>query len=226
MDKKGWLIFSVIVIALFGILIYRSQSEKITLTDVDPFQIQGASENNGEIADHVLNPSDNSLTLIEYGDFQCPGCQSMYPIVHKITEEFASDIQYVFRSYPLSYHANAKASAAAAESAGLQDRYWDMFDMIYSNPDDWENAGATERTEVFLRYAKELGLDTNRFKEDLDSERVKKKINFDVSLANLSNVTATPTFFLNGEKLDSDKIVTENGFREIVKEALSESSNK
>ena len=77
MDKKAWIFFSVIVIALFGVLIYRSQSNKISVDNIDPYQIQKASPENGEIGDHVLNPNENSLILIEYGDFQCPGCQSI-----------------------------------------------------------------------------------------------------------------------------------------------------
>lgn len=221
MDKKGWIFFAVIVVALFGLLIFRSQKDKVSLDGVDPFQIQQASSDNGEIADHVLNPNKNSLTLIEYGDFQCPGCQSMYPTVSEVTEKYASSVQYVFRSYPLSYHKNAKASSAAAESAGLQDRYWDMFDLIYTTPSEWEDAGPTERTDVFLRYAKQLGIDVDKFKADMDSERVKKKISFDTSLARKSNVEATPTFFLDGKKLDTANLRTVDDFSKIIDEALA-----
>ena len=222
MDKKAWIFFSVIVIALFGVLIYRSQNNKISVDNIDPYQIQKASPENGEIGDHVLNPNENSLILIEYADFQCPGCQSIYPVVHEVTEKYAANVQYVFRSFPLSYHANAKASAAAAESAGLQDRYWDMFDMIYTNGSEWENSGPTERTEVFLKYAKELGLDIDKFKVDMDSQRVKDKISFDTSLARKSNVNATPTFILNGKKLDSSEITDVEGFSKVIDEALKE----
>lgn len=222
MNKKGWMIFAAIVVALFGLLIYRAQSEKISLEGINPNQIQGPSKDNGEIGDHVLNPNNDSLILIEYGDFQCPGCQAIYPVVRDVTEKYSSKVQYVFRSYPLSYHANAKASSAAAESAGLQDRYWDMFDMIYSNSSEWEKAGPTERTDVFMKYAKELGLDTAKFKEDMDSERVKKKIAFDVALAKKSHVEATPSFILNGKKLDGSKLGTVEGFSEVIEEALKD----
>lgn len=224
MDKKGWIFFSVIVIALFGVLIYRSQSNKVSVSNVDPYKIQKASPENGEIGDHVLNPNENSIILIEYGDFQCPGCQSIYPTVHEVTEKYAANVQYIFRSYPLSYHANARAASAAAESAGLQDRFWDMFDIIYTNGSEWETAGATERTDVFLKYAKELGLDVNKFKEDMDSDRVKKKISFDTSLAQKSNVDATPTFILNGKKLNNSDITNVEGFSKVIDEALKENN--
>ena len=220
MDKKGWIFFAVIVIGLFGILIYRSQGDKAAVDDINPFQIQKPSPANGEIGDHVKNPNSKSLTLIEYGDFQCPGCQAIHPIVENITDEFADDVQFVFRGFPLSYHANARASLAAANAASLQDHYWEMFDKIYSNGEEWESAGPTERTDIFVRYAKEFDLDIPKFKKDMDSDAVKKKISFDIALARKSNVESTPNFFLDGKKLDPEKINSIEGFRTVIEEAL------
>ncbi len=221
MDKKGWIIFGAVVVVLFGWLIIRSQGEKTNLEGIDPFAIQKALPENGEIADHVLNANPNSVTLIEYADFQCPGCQAIYPIVKELVEEQATDLQFVFRSYPLSYHANAKSASAAAEAAGLQDRYWDMYDKIYSNGKEWEQAGPTERTDIFLKYAKEIGLNEQQFKADMDSDRVKKKINFDVELARMSNVDATPYFFLDGKRLKSEQLKDTESFKKAVAEAIA-----
>ena len=220
MNKKSWIIFTAIIIGLFGLLIYRARSDKGSVADVDVFAIQQPSTENGEIGDHVLYPSDKAVTLIEYGDFQCPGCQSSKPLVMDMLEEYSGKVQYIFRNYPMSYHVNAKAASAATEAAGLQERYWDMFNMVFDNSDEWENASASARTDIFLKYAKELGLEVEQFKKDMDGESVKKKISFDTALGRKTNITGTPSFFLNGESIDTNKIRNKEDFREILNTAI------
>ena len=107
-----------IVLALFGGLIYLSTKDKIDVSNVDAYKVLAGSEQSGNIADHAYGSKANKLVLIEYGDYQCPGCGSAYEPIKEITEKYKGKLTFVFRNYPLtSIHPNAKASAAAAEAA-------------------------------------------------------------------------------------------------------------
>ncbi|MES2630626.1 MAG: thioredoxin domain-containing protein [Patescibacteria group bacterium] len=205
MNKVGWIIFSVAVVALLGGLIIwtRLTNPAADVSSVNNNSILAATPESGNIADHVEGKEDSKVLFIEYGDFQCPSCGAAYPNVKTLLGEYGDRIAFVFRNFPLtSIHPNAKAAAAAAESAGLQNQYWEMHDLLYANQSSWENLGTSERTDAFVSFANQLGLDTTKFKEDLSNPDVTKKINFDMALGKTNGVSATPTFFLNGEKLD------------------------
>lgn len=205
MNKVSWIVFSVIVVLLFGGLIAwtRIANPPIDVTNVNATQIIGANESNGQIGDHVEGNRDAKVLLIEYGDFQCPSCAAVHPNVKVLLEDYGDDIAFVFRHFPLTnIHPNAKAASGAAEAAGLQGKFWEMYDKIFDNQSAWSNADSTRRTDVFTQYARELDLDIEQFTADLTSNNVSRKISFDIALAKRENVSATPSFFLNGEKLE------------------------
>ena len=207
MNKVGWIIFSLVVVVLLGGLIIwtRITNPPIDVSSINAAAVQPASVQSGDIADHTLGNVDSKVVLIEYGDYQCPSCQNAAPNVKKLMDEYADSVVFVFRNFPLSsIHPNARAAAAAAEAAGLQGKFWEMHDLIYENHEAWEAQDATERTNTFKLYAESLGLDIPRFEADLSGERVTDKIAFDQALGKSQSVDATPTFILNGEKLDSD----------------------
>ena len=136
MDKFRWIIFAaIIVLVLGGLIVYsRMNSTSVDVSNVDATAIIGPSEQNGNIGDHVYNDTESSVILVEYGDFQCPGCGSAHPYVKTLLEEYGDRISFVFRNFPLtSIHPNARAAAAAAEAAGLQGKYWEMHDVIFEN---------------------------------------------------------------------------------------------
>jgi protein-disulfide isomerase len=205
-SKKTWIIFAVICVVVLGGLIVLSQKDKVDVSSVDQSKLQTASPANGNIADHVTDLPNSKVQLIEYGDFQCPYCGQAYPAVKKITTDYASKITFVFRNYPLStLHPNAKAGAAAAEAAGLQGKYWEMHDKLYESQDEWSSLSTDDRTNKFTEYAKDIGVkDLNKFKTDMASDNVNKKIDFDLALGNKFGVTGTPTFELNGQKVSDD----------------------
>lgn len=209
MSKKTWIIFAAICVVVLGGLVILSRKDQVNVSSVNQNKLQPANAANGNIADHVYGLPDSKVMLIEYGDFQCPYCGDAYPQVKKITTDYKSKITFVFRNYPLStMHPNAKAAAAAAEAAGLQDKYWEMHDKLYESQSDWENLSTDKRTNVFVAYAQEVGVkDINKFKTDMADDDVNKKINFDLALGNKANVTGTPTFILNGEKV-SDSVAS------------------
>jgi protein-disulfide isomerase len=205
MNRTGWIIFSVIVVLVLGGLVAwtRIANPPIDLSGVDNNSIVAASEQNGNIADHVTGSDAKKVLFVEYGDYQCPSCGGAYPHLNTILEEYGKDITFVFRNFPLtSMHPNARAAAAVAEAAGLQGKYWEMHDMLYEKQNDWSSLDASQRTSVFNGYASSLGLDMAKFETDLASKNVNQKISFDLALGKSVDTSATPTFFLNGEKLD------------------------
>lgn len=207
MSKKGWIIFIVAIVVLLGGLVAysRSNSTTIDVSNVDATTVLSASESSGNIADHVYGQADSKVILIEYGDFQCPGCASINPGLMDIVKEYQDRIAFVFRNFPLTdAHPNAKAAAAAAEAAGLQGKYWEMHEELYSNQSAWENLSVSERTDYFKIKAEELSLDQDQFVADMASSAVTQKINFDRQLGIAVDVNATPTMYLNGEKLGGD----------------------
>lgn len=205
MTKTAWIIFAAISVLLLGGLVYLSGQNKLDVTDVKVTTIQPAKDVSGNISDHVYGNPDAKVVLIEYGDFQCPGCGSAHPTVQQIKETYKDDIAFVFRNFPLtSIHPNALVAAASAEAAGLQDKYWEMHDKIFTSQSEWEQASVEDRTAIFEGYAKELGLDVEKFKQDATAPTTTQKINYDIALGKKQGVSSTPTFYLNGKELAQD----------------------
>lgn len=205
MNKIGWIIFSVVVVLVLGGLVAwtRIANPPIDLTGVANNSVVAASDQNGNIADHTKGSESNKILLIEYGDYQCPSCGDAYPNVNTLMEEYGDDVTLVFRNFPLTaIHPNARAAAAVAEAAGLQGKFWEMHDKLYVSQNDWSGLDASKRTTVFNSYAQDLGLDMDKFNADVAGKETGQKINFDMALGKSVDVAATPTFFLNGKKLD------------------------
>jgi Na+/H+ antiporter NhaA len=143
--------------------------------------------------DHIRGPSDAPVTLVEYGDFECPYCGQAEPIVRSLLAGHG-DVRYVFRHLPLTdVHPNTQLAAEAAEAAGDQGAFWEMHDKLLQRQD-------ALRPRDLVRYADELGLDTERFRDDLHSHRWAPRLARDVESAELSGVSGTPTFFVNGRR--------------------------
>lgn len=207
MTSKTWIIFSVLCVAVLGGLIAISQGGKINLEEVNLSSVQAASKDSGNIADHVSGNAKSTLLLIEYGDYQCPGCGSAHPVIKQLTEKYKEQLGFVFRNYPLTQiHPNALAASSASEAAGLQGKFWEMHDKLYGEQDVWKDLTGVKRTDYFISSAKALGLDSDRFTADLDSDEVNQKIDFDIALGKKANVTGTPTFYLNDQSV-GDKYV-------------------
>lgn len=231
MNSKTWIIFGVICVALLGGLIAfsRSQNPGVDVSGVDANGIIAASNANGDIADHVDGKRDSKVILIEYGDFQCPGCGAIHPGVKKIMEDYSDKIAFVFRNFPLtSMHPNAVAAATAVEAAGLQDKYWPMHNLVFENQNSWSQVSAAQRTDRFIELAKQAGVtDIDKFKADLSSKNIGQKISFDQALGKSKGVTGTPSLFLNGEKVESkvsNSLTSgdDKAFREMLDSKLKE----
>ncbi len=166
-------------------------------------------------SDWIKGEKNAKVTLVEYSDFQCPACAAFHPYVKQIMQDSGSKIELAFRHFPLSQHANARPAAYATEAAGKQGKFWEMHDMIFEHQNDWSNQG--NAADTFLQYAKTLKLDIVKYEKDLNSKEVKDKVEADYQSGIQSGIDATPTFFLNGKKL---QITSYDQFRSLVSQAI------
>lgn len=225
MSKTAWIIFIVITIGILVLLVVLSGSDKIDVSKVNLNTIQTANKQNGNIADHVYGKVGSKVTLISYGDFQCPACGAFHPTTKEVTEKYKSQLQFVFRNFPLtSSHPNAMAAAGAVEAAGLQGKYWEMYNKIYESQSDWSELSGTERDNLFKAYAVELGLNSKKFTDDLVSTSVSDKIKYDQALGYKAKVEGTPTFYLNGALLDSKKWNNADTFESTIVSELKKAN--
>lgn len=205
MNKTGWIIFVAGVVLLLGGLVTwtRITNPPLDVSSIDEKSILAASTQSGNIADQVRGKADSAIVFMEYGDFQCPSCAQSSPNMSTLYEEYGSEVAFVFRNFPLTtIHPNARAAAAVAEAAGLQGKFWEMHDLLYENQSNWSGLDSTKRTEVFNGYAASVNVNIDTFKIDAASSEVAQKISFDQALGKKKGVSATPSFYLNGEQLE------------------------
>ncbi|MDO4872025.1 MAG: DsbA family protein [bacterium] len=222
-EYKTPLIIGLVIVGFFGWMLYLSNQNKINLNGVDSSKLIAASEQSGNIEEHVYSASNANAktTLVMYGDYQCGSCSTISPRVKAISEKYGDKLNIVFRNYPISGHANALSAAAAAEAAGLQGKFWAMHDSLYSHQNEWATANAQARTDYYKKYAEEVGVsDINKFVEDMKSSAVSKKINFDKALGAADKITGTPSLFLNGEELKSDVWGNEEEFHKAIEKVI------
>jgi len=146
--------------------------------------------------DHIQGNENSSVTIVEFGDYQCPHCGAAYPIIKEIQDAFGDQVSFVFRNFPLSEsHQYATIAAQAAEAAAIQGKFWEMHDAIYEQQHNLDE-------DFLIKLSKELGLDADQFKQDLAADTVKEKVENDFESGIRSGVNGTPTFFVNGERFD------------------------
>lgn len=144
--------------------------------------------------DHIQGPTDAPVTLVTYGDFECPYCADAYRATERLREEM-DDVRFVFRHFPLEMHPNAWQAAEAAEAAAAQGKFWEMHDLLYEHRDALE-------TDDLQEYAEELGLDVDYFTQELEGGAFTERVQEDILSGARSGVNGTPTFFINGERYD------------------------
>ncbi|MEK9184668.1 MAG: thioredoxin domain-containing protein [Patescibacteria group bacterium] len=169
--------------------------------------------------DYTEGNDKSSVTLVEYSDFQCPACGAYYPLIKKIVEEYKDKIYFAYRHFPLSQHKNAKISAYVAEAAGKQGKFFDMHNMIFDNQLVWSESNDAQK--IFTEYAVKLGLDMEKFNIDIKSKETIQKVDADAISGVNSGVDSTPSFFLNGKKIENPQNYEE--FRKIINDAINNS---
>lgn len=192
MDKRFWAIIGIIIAIFAGILFVSSNKDE-----------DKSGSSTAKPTSHIKGNTSAKVTLIEYGDFQCPFCKEYFPLVEQVTEKYKDQIAFQFRHLPLNQmHQNAYAAARASEAASDQGKFWEMYALLYQNQDAWSQESNV--TGIFESYAKQLGLDATKFKKDFASREVNARINADKAEFNKTKeAVSTPTFFLNGKKIQA-----------------------
>lgn len=215
MDKKFMLILGLVVAVLIGIFLIAGGKEDgggAAFTG-DPKVVQSNDWKEG--------PADASVVLIEYGDFQCPGCGALFPALEQVKEELGSQFLFVFRHFPLTnIHPNAMAAHRAAEAAGIQGQFFAMHDMLFTRQSQWSSS--SDASSIFETYAQELNINVDQFKNDVASQEVFDVISQQMDSGNQLGLSSTPSLLLNGEKIENPSSVEE--LTQVIQEAINAAS--
>jgi protein-disulfide isomerase len=144
---------------------------------------------------HTKGDPKSNTVLVEFSDFQCPACLTAKPTIDAILKKYPEKLLFVYRNYPLDQHQFSHKAAQAAESAGAQGKYWEMYDLLFANQEKFSDT-------IFSDLAKQLSLDMTKFDADMKSSTLTDKVNNDVAAGNSFGVNSTPSFFLNGKKVE------------------------
>jgi protein-disulfide isomerase len=187
--KNPWVVIGIILVILIAGSVWYSSSA-------------GNKYNEGVDASitHIKGSSEAVITLVEYSDFQCPACATAQPVVKDILNEFGDNIKFEYKHFPLPMHPLAEPAARAAEAAGQQGKFFEFHDMLFEKQKNWSNSA--NPSAIFVQYAEELGLDAQKFRQHMNAPLLSDKIDENKKEGLELGITGTPTFFLNGEKME------------------------
>lgn len=207
MTKSRWIIFAIVVIGLLsGLVVYN--------------KIQTASLPKSPGSNNIYGLAESKLVLTEYVDFQCEACRGYYPTMKEIKEKYKDQITIQIKHLPISTsHPLAKKAASFAEAAAKQGQFFGMHDKIFEGQTTWQASSKPE--ELFFRYAEELGMDMNKFRTDQASTEVTAIINADADEAKQIGATGTPTFAINGSKVENPDNSVE-AISKLIDDAIAE----
>jgi protein-disulfide isomerase len=168
---------------------------------------------------HMRGPAQAPVTLEEFGDFQCPPCGMISGPLLEIEKDYGPKLRVIFRNFPFPNHQHALEAAYAAEAAGLQGRYWEMHDLLYKEQANWSNAPDVK--QLFVSYAKILGLEMDRFETDMAGPTARARVTADQERGKSLGVNATPSIFINNQGLPP-KSLNPTALRAAIEEALKE----
>ena len=220
------IIVAVLGIALvFGLYLSRSDENAAVASQPGPPSSVDTGPRPGAQPPHEKGPENAVVTLEEFGDFECSACAKFHPIWKSLEPKYGQRVRVTFRHFPLPLqHKRALAAAYAAEAAGLQGKFWEMHDKLFEDRETWAKASDLEST--LLTYAKDLGLDVDRFKEDKRGDAVRHRVNQDFQRGRSLKVKATPTLYLNGVEIPYSDLKTIQNFEKMLDQALKESASK
>jgi protein-disulfide isomerase len=199
MKKQTKIILGVVLaiaLAVLGFSYLKAPGKTATVGNSGGFPAVTAS-------DWQQKADSGEVTFVEYADFQCPACGAFNPLVQKLKAAYAGRVTFVFRHFPLAMHPNALPASLAAEAAGAQGKFFEMSDILFSKQAEWSDSKTA--TDIFVTYATVLGLDTEQFKKDMVREDLKQKIVDSYKGGIKAKVGGTPSFFINGVKVENPK---------------------
>lgn len=170
---------------------------------------------------YTTSSASAAVTLVDFGDYQCPACGAYHAVVKQLEAKYKDSLRVVFRHFPLDMHPNAVPAAMAAEAAGKQGKFWEMHNKLYESQTEWSDEKNTE--DIFLTYAKNMGMDVDQFKKDLTNKELQERIDRDVVDANILKINATPTFYVNNVKISNPASLAD--FEAIIQSAITKSAS-
>lgn len=213
MGNRFVLVLAACAVLFFGLLVFNKKEGSAPATNVSA-------------TNHTQGTG--AVTLVEYGDFECPFCGTFYPVLKEVKEKYGDKITFQFRHFPIiSAHPNAMIAHRAAEAAAKQGKFFEMHDLLYENQLRWSAQSGTSQTaasSIIEGYAEQIGLNIEQFKTDVASSAINDLIQADIKAGQEQRVNSTPTFFVDGKKLDSPRDTLEY-FSEQIDAAL-ESKNQ
>lgn len=204
MEKSSLVIIAVsFIVLLGGALVYSAVKG-------------GTTDEAVTLAEKVKGNPEATVVLSEYSDFQCPACAKFTPILKEIMDTYGDQIRFEYHHFPLiSIHPSAELAARVSEAAGAQGKFWEMHDLLFERQTSWSQN--INPKNLFTSYAEELGLDIDKFNRDLNSKTVREAVQNDMREGRTLLINATPTFYLNGEKIE---ITTYDNFKKQIEVAI------
>lgn len=202
--KNPWVIVGVLLVVLIGGSVWYSNV---------------AAERNNEgiiLEPHISGNPDATVELIEFSDLQCPACAAFQPYVNEVLAEYGDSVRFEYRHFPLPMHPMAEPAARAAEAAGQQGAFFEFVDLVFSEQATWSKSA--NPAAAFIQYADTLELDIDQFKRQMNASMLRERINANKQDGLERGVTGTPTFFLNGEKM---QINTYDDFKNQIVAAIN-----
>lgn len=191
LSNEAKVLTSIVIVSvaiLIGAVFFLSKPEKPVIVDASRLVKEDSNK---------LSTDSAKLTIVEFGDYQCPACGAAHGPLKQAISESSGQVNFVFRHFPLAQHKNAELAAQAAEAAKLQGKLWEMHDKLYAMQSEWSEQG--NALEFFQKYAAELGMDVNKFNTDINTDAVKEKIRNDLADGAALGVNSTPTLYFNDE---------------------------
>ena len=176
---------------------------------------EGAVRDGGRV---IGQEGTSDVVFVEFLDFECEACGAAYPVIEQLREDYEGQVTFVARYFPIPSHFNAERAARAVESAALQGKFEEMYQMMYETQSDWAEQ-QTPHDDLFRGYAEDLGLDMDKYDADYASDEVAETVQQDAEDGVSMGVEGTPTFFLNGEKFEPRTV---EEFTEALDQALAE----
>ncbi len=215
------IILGIVVIIVIGFLLAKGgykQSEEEAQND------NGAQVTTLEIKanDWASGNPEAKATLVEYLDFECEACGAYYPLVTQLKKEYQDSLRLVIRYFPLPGHKNSRTAAYAVEAAGKQGKFWEMYNILFTKQQEWSEQQVANQNQ-FEKYALEAGINIEQWRNDVKSEEVMKRVDDSYNEAVSLNLQGTPSFFLNGKRIDNPQGYED--FKRLIDEAISDSKD-